>query len=144
MLYVKIKNVWAKFDARKCMSDKFAAEILVIYFFNTIIHLSPQIKLWGGISMETRRSKTKVKLCKIPYSSYVLWHKTENMVVASTTNHDANVHCLMDENEMNSISQKHPTMAQVIISQKKAKGKFIFESKHPPFWLGFQSYELNK
>ena len=30
-------------------------------------------------------------------------------------------------------------MAQVTISQKKAKGKMVVEPKRPPFWLGFQA-----
>ena len=46
---------------------------------------------------------------------------------------------MVDENEMNSSSQKRPTMAQVTISQKKSKGKLITESKCPAFWLGFQT-----
>ena len=41
--------------------------------------------------------------------------------------------------EMNSSSQKSPTMAQVTISQKKAKGKLVTKPKCPPFWLGFQA-----
>ena len=111
------------FDVRICKNVVFVAEIFVTYFFSNItIHLSPQIKLWEGIGVEIRRSKTKVKLCKIPHSSYVLWHRIENMTATSTTNHDIDF-CLMDENEMNSALQKHPTMAQVTISQKKAKSK---------------------
>ena len=61
------------------------------------------------------------------------------MATASTLNNDVDL-CMMDENETNSASQKLPkSRAQVTISQKKAKGKLIFESKRPPFWLGFQA-----
>ena len=61
------------------------------------------------------------------------------MVAASTTNHGKDI-CMMDENEVeNCVSQKRPTMAQVIMRQKKAKVKLIIESKHSPFWLGFQA-----
>ena len=60
------------------------------------------------------------------------------MGAASTTNMDMEMG-MVDENEMNSSSQKRPTMAQVTISQNKAKGKLIIESKRPPFWLGFQA-----
>ena len=89
--------------------------------------------------MEVKRSKTKVKLCKIFHSPFVLWHRTKKMAATSTTNNDEDLY-MMDENETNSASQKRPkSMAQVTISQKKAKGKLIFEYKHPPFWLGFQA-----
>ena len=60
------------------------------------------------------------------------------MAIASTTNVDMEMG-MVDENEMNSSSQKRPTMAQVTISQKKAKGKLVVEPKRPPFWLGFQA-----
>ena len=83
--------------------------------------------------------KIKVKLWKILHSSFVSWHKTKKMAAASTLNNDVDL-CMMDENEINSASQKRPkSMAQITISQKKAKGKLIFESKCPPFWLGFQA-----
>ena len=130
----------AKFDVKICKYVVFIAEILVTYFFsNTSIHLSPQIKLWEGIGVEVKRNKTKIKPCKILHSSFVSWHKTEKMATASTTNNDVDL-CMMDENETNSVAQKRlKSMAQVIISQKKAKGKLIFESKSPPFLLGFQA-----
>ena len=57
------------------------------------------------------------------------------MVAASTTNVDLEMG-MVDENEINNFSQKRPTMAQVTISQKKAKGKLVVEPKRPPFWLG--------
>ena len=80
----------------------FVAEILVTYFFfNTTIHLSPQIKLWQGIGVEVKRSKTKVKLCKILHLSLVSWHKTKKMATASTTNNDVDLR-MMDESETNS------------------------------------------
>ena len=60
------------------------------------------------------------------------------MATASTTNTDMEMG-MVDENEMNSFSQKRPTMAQVIISQKKAKEKLVTEPKRPPFWLRFQA-----
>ena len=60
------------------------------------------------------------------------------MVAASTTNVDMEIG-MVDENEMNSSSQKCPTMAQVTICQKKAKGRLVTEPKRPPFWLGFQA-----
>ena len=60
------------------------------------------------------------------------------MAATSTTNVDMEMG-MVDENEMNSSSQKRPTMAQVTISQKKAKGKLVIEPKRPPFCLGFQT-----
>ena len=60
------------------------------------------------------------------------------MATTSTTNVDMEMG-MVDENEMNFSSQKCPTMAQVTISQKKAKNKLITKSKRPPFWLGFQA-----
>ena len=60
------------------------------------------------------------------------------MAAASATNVDMEMG-MVDENEINSFSQKRPTMAQVTISQKKAKGKLAIEPKCPPFWLGFQA-----
>ena len=60
------------------------------------------------------------------------------MVAASITNVDMEMGTV-DENEMNSSSQKCPTMVQITISQKKAKDKLITESKRPHFWLGFQA-----
>ena len=136
----KMLYACAKSDVKICKYDVFVAEILVTYFFsNTSIHLSPQIKLWEGIGVEVKRRKTKVKLCKVLHSSFVLWQRTEKMAAASTTNNDMDL-CMMDENKTNSASLKRPkSMAQVTISQKKAKGKLIFESKCPPFWLGFQA-----
>ena len=56
------------------------------------------------------------------------------MAAASTANVD-----MVDENEIYNSSQKCPTMAQVTISQKKAKGKLVTEPKCPPFWLRFQA-----
>ena len=60
------------------------------------------------------------------------------MTAAGATNVDMEMG-MVDENEMNSSSQKRPTMAQVTISQKKAKDQLVTEPKHPPFWLGFQA-----
>ena len=60
------------------------------------------------------------------------------MAAASTTNVDMEIG-MVDENEIYSSSQKCPTMAQITISQKKAKGKVVNEPKRPPFWLGFQT-----
>ena len=60
------------------------------------------------------------------------------MAAASATNVDMEMG-MVDENEINSSSQKCPTMAQVTISQKKAKEKLVIEPNRPPFWLGFQA-----
>ena len=60
------------------------------------------------------------------------------MAAASTTNVEMEMG-MVDENETISSSQKRSTMAQVTISQKKAKGKMVVEPKYPPFWLGFQA-----
>ena len=60
------------------------------------------------------------------------------MARASTTNMDMEMG-MVDENEICSSSKKCPTMAQVTISQKKAKGKLVTKPKRPPFWLGFQA-----
>ena len=60
------------------------------------------------------------------------------MPTASTTNVDMEMG-MMDENEIYSSSQKRPTMAQITISQKKAKGKLVTKPRRPPFWLGFQA-----
>ena len=37
------------------------------------------------------------------------------------------------------MSQKCPTMVQVTVSQKKAKGKLFTKIKCHPFWFGFQA-----
>ena len=136
----KMLYACAKFDVKICKYVVFVAEILVTYFCSiTTFHLSPQIKLSKGIGVEVKRSKTKVKLCKILHSSFVSWHKTEKRAATRTTNNDVDL-CMMDENETNSASQKCPkSMAQATISQKRAKGKLIFELKCPSFWLGFQA-----
>ena len=55
------------------------------------------------------------------------------MATESTTNIAKDTY-MIDENEMdNTVSQKHSTMAQVTMSQKKAKGKLFSETKCPPF-----------
>ena len=101
------------------------------------IQPSPQIKLWGGYGLRENRKISYAKLWKISYL-LIFWYTGENMTRASTTNVDMEMG-MVDENEIISSSQKRPTMAQVTISQKKAKGKLVVEPKHPPFWLGFQA-----
>ena len=113
--------------------------IIIIHFYSKDkIQSSPQIKLWGGSSFRENRSKTLTNLWKNLYSLLKLWYLGEKMAAASATNVDMEM-AMVDENEINSSSQKRPTMAQVTISQKKAKGKLVFEPKRPPFWLGFQA-----
>ena len=74
----KVLYACAKFDVKIHKYVVFVAKILVTYFFSNIsIHLSPQIKLWEGIGVEVKRDKTKVKLCKILHSPFVLWHRTK-------------------------------------------------------------------
>ena len=110
----------------------------IFFFSSTTFHLSPQIKLSGGNDLEINRSKAQEKLWQSIYILFVLLHIIANMATTSTSNMGMEM-CMMDENEINSASQKHLTMAQTTISQKKAKGKLIIESKRPPFWLGFQA-----
>ena len=57
------------------------------------------------------------------------------MAAASATNVDTEMG-MVDENEINSSSQKRPTMAQVTISQKKAKGNWSLNQNALPFGLG--------
>ena len=113
--------------------------IIIIHFYSKAkIQSSPQIKLWGGSSFRENRSETLTNLWKNLHSLLKLWYLGEKMAAASATNVDMEM-AMVDENEINSSSQKRPTMAQVTISQKKAKGKLVFEPKRPPFWLGFQA-----
>ena len=108
------------------------------YFYSKAkIQPSPQIKLWGGKSLRDYRRKTTEKFWKKLYSLLILWY-IGAMAAASTTNVDMEMR-MVDENEIYSSSQKCPTMAQVTISQKKAKGKLVIEQKCPLFWLGFQA-----
>ena len=65
------------------------------------------------------------------------------MATASTTNVDMEMD-MVDENEMNNSFQKRPTMAQVTISQKKAKGKLVTKPKRPPFLAWVPSHELDE
>ena len=102
------------------------------------IQLSPQIKLWGGFDLRGNREKSSIKLWKFSYFILIFMYIGENMAAASTTNVDLEMG-MADENEINNFSQKCPTMAQVTISQKKAKEKMVVEPKRPPFWLGFQA-----
>ena len=47
---------------------------------------------------------------------------------------------MVGENDViNTVAHKWPTMAQVTVSQKKAKAKLLFGAKRPPFWLEFQA-----
>ena len=107
------------------------------FYSKAIIQPSPQIKLWGGYGFRANRKTSYTKLWKIPHLLIFL-HIGENMAAASTTNVEVEMG-MVDENEIISSSQKRPTMAQVTISQKKAKGKMVVEPKRPPFWLGFQA-----
>ena len=61
------------------------------------------------------------------------------MAAASTTN-NVEDSCMMGENDVtNSVVLKHPTMAQVTMSQKNAKEKLLFGTKRPPFCPGFKA-----
>ena len=102
------------------------------------IQLSPQIKLWRGFGLRGNRKTSSTKLWKCSYFISISLYIGENMAATSTTNVDLEMG-MVDENEINNFSQKRPTMAQVTISQKKAKGKMVVEPKRPPFWLGFQA-----
>ena len=102
------------------------------------IQLSPQIKLWGGSGLRENESKTHTNLWKNLYLLLKLWDIGEKMAAASATNVDMEMD-MVDENEINSSFQKRPTMAQVTISQKKAKGELVIEPKRLPFWLGFEA-----
>ena len=104
-----------------------------IYFYSKAkIQPSRQIKLWGGNGLRENRSKTHTKLWKFFYLLLILWYIGEKMATISATNVDMEMG-MVNENEINSSSQKRPTMAQVTISQKKAKGKLVTEPKCPPF-----------
>ena len=103
----------------------------------TTNQLGSQIKLWKGNDLVNLRSKILVKQIKNLYLLHALCQIGLHIVVASTTNHEKDI-CMMNENDVeNCVSQKRPTIAQVTMSQKKAKGKLFFEAKHPPFLLGF-------
>ena len=130
MKYVNIVcNAWYGLELKNHIDKKY-------FYSKAKIQPSPQIKLWGGKGLRKDRSKTNAKLWKKPYSLLILWY-IGVMAAASTTNVDMEMG-MVDENEIYSSSQKCPTMAQITISQKKAKGKVVNEPKRPPFWLGFQ------
>ena len=118
---------------------KFFVRVVITYLLSKIvIQLGPQIKLWKRGNVEIEGSKNIAKLEKNAYFCHVLWYRKGIMGAASTTN-VAKDSCMMDENEVdNGMLQKRQTMAQVTMSQKKAKGKLLFETKFPFFWLGFQ------
>ena len=87
------------------------------HFYSKVkIQPSPQIKLWGGYGLRKNRKISSTKLWKLSYL-LIFWYIGENMAAASTTNMDMEMG-IVDENEINSSSQKRPTMAQVTISQK--------------------------
>ena len=104
------------------------------FYSKAKIQPSPQIKLWGGKGLRENRRKSNAKFWKKLYSLLILWY-IGAMVAANTTNVDMEMG-MVDENEIYSPSQKRPTMAQVTISQKKAKGKLVTKPKRPSFWLG--------
>ena len=109
---------------------EFKNYIISIYFYSKAkIQPSPQIN---------NRRKTHAKLWKFFYLLLILWYIGANMATTSTTKVDMETD-MVDENEMNSSFQKCPTMAQVSISQKKAKGKLVTKPKRLPFWFGFQA-----
>ena len=124
-------NTWYVFELKN--------QTISTHFYSKVkIQPSPQIKLWGGYGLRENRKISSTKLWKFSYLLLIFWYIGENMVVASTTNMDMEMG-MVDENEINSSSQKRPTMAQVTISQKKAKGKLVVEPKRPLFWVGFQA-----
>ena len=124
-------NTWYVFELKN--------HTISTHFYSKVkIQPSPQIKLWGGYGLRENRKISSTKLWKFSYLLLIFWYIGENMTAASTTNVDMEMG-MVDENEINSSSQKHPTMAQVTISQKKANSKLVVEPKRPPFWLGFQA-----
>ena len=108
------------------------------YFFSKSKYQSnPKIKLWGGHDLEMTRSEAIEKSYITLYLCIVLCHR--KMAASSTTNNGQDI-CMMGEIDViNNTMQKSPTMAQITISQKKAKAKLFSRAKRPPFWLGFQA-----
>ena len=123
---------------KDCYAFKLKNQTISTHLYSKAkIQPSPQIKLWGGYGLRGNRKISSTKLWKCSYFLLIFWYIGENMAAISTTNVDLEMG-MVDENEINNFSQKRPTMAQVTISQKKAKGKMVVEPKRPPFWLGFQ------
>ena len=123
---------------KDCYAVKLNQTISTNLYSKAKIQLSPQIKLWGGYGLRGNRKTSSTKLWKCSYFISISLYIGKNMAAVSTTNVDLEMG-MVDENEINNFSQKRPTMAQVTISQKKAKGKMVVEPKRPPFWLGFQA-----